>query len=691
MAKGVCGQNTFTTQGTSATFWMVGTPGPDLGQLKADAITDATNKANALFPPNCPTNCSTIVAYQMSFGPIGINRSQYSSAPTPKPAWNYVATVDVTVSWICQAPTPPPPPFSILGIEYTQATQYWNVPIGVGSESKSLDNTVPLVQNKATVLRVYIDGRNGGSVSGVMLFTAPQFIDSPPTNNPPAGRIAIIPAAAINRNQVDDTLNFLIPARYCVGTLIGGVLLTNDAGTPLVTGSAALTFVPGLELNLQIVQITTPSATLPIDSSPLTDYIQRAFPVSNLTSNFSTLTWQVEVDTIDEFAKVYAQLANLQATLINPTQTVVVVGIIQGTNGVNNGDGFGNNLTALFYAGDLATDGAHWVARSLGVAPVECDNPARSEMMSNVTVVLNSVQHVLSVKPPADVDPTVFPPEAVTIGTATSHTVNSVPQNGVAGQASTSFLLSYDPGSNTYRMDATVQCSSKGIYDPSGNPANADCYANAAVWPVSAYTGQMSFNVDLEQVVLNFAVSDNQQGLQAHGRFDLQIIRTDVNPFQEVAYWGVDPNQSANATNPNLPDVGGISLPPGSYYISLGVNVGTNTQDATPASPPNLSYYEENRIVSAEFQFISVGTAPTGSVSVNGKIPETGFDSTLLRTYPTTDFYDLMTQCSPRWVSPYTYTSLLTNGLGLVGKSVSGPVIVRVPIVPVRGKKRSAP
>ena len=164
------------------------------------------------------------------------------------------------------------------------------------------------------------------------------------------------------------------------------------------------------------------------------------------------------------------------------------------------------------------------------------------------------------------------------------------------------------------------------------------------------------------------SIYDNHQGVGLHGRFDLHVIRTDVNPPVEFAYWGVDPNELANVLNPNLPNNGAIVLPPGSYSIAFGIGVQTNTQDAGPPMSGQLSTYSENRIATATFQFVTAETVPPPIQGTAGKIPETGYDATLLTTYSTTLFYDLMTLCSPRWVSPQTYEMLLGQGLALMGQ-----------------------
>ncbi len=346
-----------------------------------------------------------------------------------------------------------------------------------------------------------------------------------------------------------------------------------------------------------------------------------------------------------------------------------MTGILQGTPGTNSGSGAGAKLTSLFYAGDVATDGAHWIARSLGLAPVGCDNQNVVQTLGNISVTVNSVQHTLQVNPSPVGGPVIYPAEGLAAASLSQHSLVSAAQSSsISSQASSTFDFGYYAASNSCQMDGTVQCTSTGLFVPGGSPAIADSAAYALIGPGAGPPGQLSFDVDTAAVVLNFSIYDNHQGVGAHGRFDLHVIRTDVNPPVEFAYWGVDPNESANALNPNLPNNGAIVLPPGSYSIAFGIGVQTNTQDAGPPMSGQLSTYSENRIATATFQFVTAETVPPPIQGTAGKIPETGYDATLLTTYSTTLFYDLMTLCSPRWVSPQTYEMLLGQGLALMGQ-----------------------
>src|SRR5215510_10434556 len=111
---------------------------------------------------------------------------------------------------------------SIVGIEFTQATQFFHFN-GQGS-GNAADNSVPLVANKALILRVYVNRTNlpsfpiPASVSGKVSYSsgATSYPDLSPINGP----IAATPSATIDRGNANQTLNFLVPAANCTGTLM---------------------------------------------------------------------------------------------------------------------------------------------------------------------------------------------------------------------------------------------------------------------------------------------------------------------------------------------------------------------------------------------------------------------------------------------------------------------------------------
>jgi hypothetical protein len=112
----------------------------------------------------------------------------------------------------------------IAGVEQTQAIQFFLFN-GQGSGYASsacateagarADNSVPLIAQKATVLRVYVASRGGppppSSISGQLITDGSTLL---PSNDP----IAPQPQTSIRRGFVNDTLNFWLSPALCSGT-----------------------------------------------------------------------------------------------------------------------------------------------------------------------------------------------------------------------------------------------------------------------------------------------------------------------------------------------------------------------------------------------------------------------------------------------------------------------------------------
>jgi hypothetical protein len=133
-------------------------------------------------------------------------------------------------------PPPPPPPLNanirIAGIEVTQGIQYCNIN-GQGSGFAG-DNSVPLVENKTTVLRVYpdVDQYAGwqplpSKITGKIEYPGVNFGD--PDSKPINGPLDAKPVTQINRGDPNHTLNFRLPAERCKGTFTISVQLFDPA------------------------------------------------------------------------------------------------------------------------------------------------------------------------------------------------------------------------------------------------------------------------------------------------------------------------------------------------------------------------------------------------------------------------------------------------------------------------------
>ena len=104
----------------------------------------------------------------------------------------------------------------IDGIELTQAIQFFRSQFALcGSPSGMVpcgDNSLPLVEGKDTVLRVYVTGATSGATHKIngILTTPAAILTALPIDPPPS---------PIDRTQVTQTINFVLPAAQAIGAI----------------------------------------------------------------------------------------------------------------------------------------------------------------------------------------------------------------------------------------------------------------------------------------------------------------------------------------------------------------------------------------------------------------------------------------------------------------------------------------
>lgn len=147
------------------------------------------------------------------------------------------------------------PDLSIVGIEVTQAIQHFRSSLGA-------DNTVPLVANKATLVRVYLDS---GLDPAAGMATVPNVTGTITMNGTVLSQIAPMtakPITSVDPTVFTDTLNFLIPANLVRGTLTitaqatVGASLSNPATVTIST-------TPTKQLQIIIMRINVGAASAP--------------------------------------------------------------------------------------------------------------------------------------------------------------------------------------------------------------------------------------------------------------------------------------------------------------------------------------------------------------------------------------------------------------------------------------------
>ncbi len=281
---------------------------------------------------------------------------------------------------------------TIAGVEVTQAIQYWNTPPGAGS-GFAANNSIPLVSERETVLRVYTGTRSllglpkPGPVSGrvtVSGYSAVLGYGSTLTLQPVGGPIAAKPLGLVERSSAGDSLNFVIPAAICQGSINCEVeVFDTNRPADVVPWSLNLSFqlVPRLRVHGVLVHYTgldyndNPVDTQPtgLDLAVTCDYVFRTYPIPAIDyTGCTVLPWSAKVAVGQNFQDLFAAVAALQA--MSGTGDIYA-GLLPPAAGCGGICGLGGNGSALFFAGNGA-DAAHEIGHALGRLHTQCARTA---------------------------------------------------------------------------------------------------------------------------------------------------------------------------------------------------------------------------------------------------------------------------------------------------------------------------
>ncbi len=185
--------------------------------------------------------------------PASAGQRQLGPTMTDSGNTGYVVNLSIEI-----LPATPQPDLSIVGIEVTQAIQHFHSTLGP-------DNSVPLVAQKVTLVRTYIDSgvdpsiNNGQvpNVTGTLTITGDQNL----VINPIA-LFTAQPIASVDPTKFTDTLNFIIPGDKATGNLNLVVQATVGTNVSNPVGQD-LSFTPVGKLNILMVRIQTSPGSAP--------------------------------------------------------------------------------------------------------------------------------------------------------------------------------------------------------------------------------------------------------------------------------------------------------------------------------------------------------------------------------------------------------------------------------------------
>jgi hypothetical protein len=172
----------------------------------------------------------------------------------------YDGMINFAVVAELESATAPPPrnDLMITGVELNQAVQYFRSDRFLDPANQRPDNSIFLIARKNTGVRVYVDWDSTAGLPPIAVLTGELTVQAGATNltlTPINGGITPQRDANINQALANDTLNFMIPAAQCVGTVTISCQVF-DQNAPDSKSSAftrTLLFVPTDPLNIFLI------------------------------------------------------------------------------------------------------------------------------------------------------------------------------------------------------------------------------------------------------------------------------------------------------------------------------------------------------------------------------------------------------------------------------------------------------
>ncbi|CAJ2863936.1 Uncharacterised protein [Burkholderia pseudomallei] len=272
----------------------------------------------------------------------------------------------------------------IAAIEQSQSIQFFNFPAGQGSGSAP-DNSLPLVNRKQTMLRVYIDAKQNdntvpvpATVDGILWAVNPNT-GGGGIYKSLKGPVTARDAFTIKRAQPGQTLDFLIPWSVCQDQVLCEIAVfdpSNRGSQNSDVNFVTLTFieVPALSLHSVLIHYTgvdffdkpVDAQTTSFDVLFTADYLLRIYPVSDFNfDGCEVLEWNSKLAVTDNFYALKSTIDNMRA--MSGTNDVYA-GLIPPAAGCGGICGLGGGGAAIFFVGESLQQpgGAHEIGHALG-------------------------------------------------------------------------------------------------------------------------------------------------------------------------------------------------------------------------------------------------------------------------------------------------------------------------------------
>jgi hypothetical protein len=184
----------------------------------------------------------------------------------------------------------------ITGIEWNQAIQFWRASRTLDPDHVRPDNSIALIARKNTGLRVYVDYDASAGLAPISQLTGSITVQTGSTvlTLNAAGSIKPRRDSQINQSLSDQTLNFMIPAAWCTGSVTITCRVWDAADPtrqPSPSFAETLVFSNESALNYYVVGINytaSPATPAPTLNEFLTTHLGdviRTYPMSDFPVN----------------------------------------------------------------------------------------------------------------------------------------------------------------------------------------------------------------------------------------------------------------------------------------------------------------------------------------------------------------------------------------------------------------------
>ena len=292
--------------------------------------------------------------------------------------------------------TPPAPGASrgdliVVDAEINQAIQHFRSHLHLDSLNVLPDNSVRLVADKPTAVRLYVDYDATSGLAPIARLGGELIVTANGTSTTLAPLATIVPRrdGAIDRGQRDHTLNFLIPEALCRGTIeiAARAISAADATQFSAEFARTLTFetMPALPIMAVGIEYTgndvsdsnALAAPTMADFATLFGFTEATYPIPNMTiTSFVTMSYDKDIKSdINEGCDKFSDLKDAVADLRGDSDDIVY-GLYN--SGVDTGSvgGCGGGGVAVGRIGAQGT-AAHEVGHALGRQHAPCDNVTR--------------------------------------------------------------------------------------------------------------------------------------------------------------------------------------------------------------------------------------------------------------------------------------------------------------------------